>query len=101
MNSKYKNAPIKSYVNNSFGITQKQEAKFQKYAGKNYTEIDLQINPELKPSDYPVKPFTEIGSLKIGNNEMVITKAEAERIIDTLNDALLTVEKKYRLNIFN
>jgi len=80
MNSKYKNAPIKSYVNNSFGITQKQEAK---------------------PSDYPVKPFTEIGSLKIGNNEMVITKAEAERIIDTLNDALLTVEKKYRLNIFN
>jgi hypothetical protein len=48
-----------------------------------------------------VKPFTEIGSLRIGNNEMVITKAEAERIIDTLNDALLTVEKKYRLNIFN
>jgi hypothetical protein len=101
MNSKYKNAPIKSFVNNSFGVTQKQEAKFQKYAGKNFSGIDLQLNPELKPSDYPVKPFTEIGSLKIGNVEMVVTKAEVEKIIETLQDALHTVDKKFRLNIFN
>jgi|694.fasta_scaffold00044_136 hypothetical protein len=101
MSSKYKNAPIKNFVNNSFGVTQKQEAKFQKYAGKNFSGIDLQLNPELKPSDYPVKPFTEIGSLKIGNAEMVVTKAEAEKIIETLQDALHTVDKKFRLNIFN
>lgn len=101
MSSKYKNAPIKNFVNNSFGVTQKQEAKFQKYAGKNFSSIDLQINPELKPSDYPIKPFTEIGSLKIGNNEMVITKLEAEKIIETLQDTLNTVDKKFRLNIFN
>jgi hypothetical protein len=101
MSSKYKNAPIKNFVNNSFGVTQKQEAKFQKYAGKNFSGIDLQLNPELKPSDYPVKPFTEIGSLKIGNAEMVVTKAEVEKIIETLQDALHTVDKKFRLNIFN
>ena len=29
MSSKYKNAPIKNFVINSFGVTQKQEAKFQ------------------------------------------------------------------------
>jgi len=35
-NNKYKNTPIKSFVNNSFATTQKHEAKTQKYNGKNY-----------------------------------------------------------------
>jgi len=100
-NNKYKNTPIKSFVNNSFATTQKHEAKTQKYNGKNYSQIDLQINPELKPTDYPLKPFTEIGNLKIGNAELIVTKSEIERIIETLQEALNTVDKKYRLNIFN
>jgi hypothetical protein len=100
MNNKYKNTVLKSYVNNTFGVTPKNEEKSQKYNGKNYSSIDLQLNPDLKPADYPLKPFTEIGVLKIGNVEATVTKSEIERIIETLQDALLTVDRKNRLNVF-
>jgi|688.fasta_scaffold39906_8 hypothetical protein len=98
---KYNKTNHKSFVNNAFGVASSEEARLEKAFGSKWNTIDFQFNPDLKPEDYPIRNATEIGMLIVGNHEIAITKAEAERIIHTLDDAVTSSQKRFRIGTLN
>ena len=91
------NKSHRGYVNQSFGVTESEVQRQTKAFGKNYVSIDFAFNPDLKPEDFPLRNTTEIGSLMIGNYEVELTKAEAVKIIQTLDTALTSTQLRYRV----
>ena len=87
----------RGYVNQSYGVTDSEVQRQSKAFGKNYTSIDFGFNPDLKREDFPIRNTTEIGSLIIGNHEIELTKAEAIKIMQTLDTALTSTQMRYRL----
>jgi predicted transport protein len=87
----------RGYVNQSYGVTDSEVQRQSKAFGKNYTSIDFGFNPDLKPEDFPIRNTTEIGSLIIGNHEIELTKAEAIKIMQTLDTALTSTQMRYRV----
>jgi len=87
----------RGYVNQSYGVTDSEVQRQSKAFGKSYTSIDFGFNPDLKPEDFPIRNTTEIGSLIIGNHEIELTKAEAIKIIQTLDTALTSTQMRYRV----
>jgi hypothetical protein len=84
-------------VNHSFAVTESEVERQAKAFGKNYTSIDFGFNPDLKPEDFPMKNSMEIGVLMIGNHEIELTKAEAVKIITTLDTAITSTQQRYRV----
>jgi predicted transport protein len=87
----------RGYVNQSYGVTDSEVQRQSKAFGKNYTSIDFGFNPDLKTEDFPIRNTTEIGSLIIGNHEIELTKAEAIKIMQTLDTALTSTQMRYRV----
>ena len=87
----------RGYVNQSYGVTDSEVQRQSKAFGKNYTSIDFGFNPDLKQEDFPIRNTTEIGSLIIGNHEIELTKAEAIKIMQTLDTALTSTQMRYRV----
>lgn len=86
-------------VNHSYAVTDSEVQRQAKAYGKNYTSIDFGFNPDLKPEDFPMKNSMEIGALMIGSHEIELTKAEAVKIIQTLDTALTSTQMRYRVGI--
>jgi len=95
--NKYNKTNRKSFVNNAFGVSESEESRLEKAFGSKWNTIDFQFNPDLKPEDYPLRNASEIGMLIVGNHQIAITKAEAERIIHTLDDAVTSSHKRFRV----
>ena len=93
------NRKHRGYVNHADGIPQSEAEKQAKRYGKNYASIDFAFNPDLSPEDFPMTNSMEIGSLIIGNTEIEVTKAEAQKIAHTLIDGINSTQKRYRLGI--
>jgi 3-dehydroquinate dehydratase len=91
----------RGYVNQSYGVTESEVVRQAKAYGKNYSSIDFAFNPDLTKEDFPVKNRTDIGSLIVGTHEFELTKAEAVKIIQTLDEAITSTQKRYRLGILN
>jgi len=84
-------------VNHSYAVTESEVQRQTKAFGKNYTSIDFGFNPDLKPEDFPMRNSMEIGTLMIGNYEIELTKAEAVKIITTLDTAITSTQQRYRV----
>lgn len=84
-------------VNHSYAVTESEVTRQAKAYGKNYTSIDFGFNPDLKPEDFPIKNSMELGALMVGNHEIELTKAEAVKIIQTLDAAITSTQKRYRV----
>jgi hypothetical protein len=94
----YKNK-MRGYVNMSSATTESEEQKQAKAFGPNYSSIDFGFNPDLTPEDFPIRNSTVLGSLMVGNVEIPLTKAECEKIMYTMHDAMESSKKRYRLGI--
>lgn len=94
----YKNK-MRGYVNMSSAVTESEEQRQSKAFGPNYSSIDFGFNPDLRPEDFPIRNATVLGSLIIGNMEIPLTKAECEKIMYTMHDAMESSKKRYRLGI--
>lgn len=95
------NQQNRGYVNQAFAVTESEVLRQSKSYGKNYASIDFAFNPDLKESDFPMKNSMEIGSIIIGHTEIELTKAEAQKIMQTLETAIQSTAKRYRLGILD
>jgi hypothetical protein len=88
----------KSYVNQSFVISDKDTERFEKL-GKNYNSIEFELSDTLTEHNIGQKT-TPIGKLVIGNYQIELTYSECNKIISTLEDAQLITKQSRRLGIF-
>jgi hypothetical protein len=84
-------------VNHAYATTDSEIVRQAKSFGKNYSSIDFGFNPDLKPEDFPMKNSMEIGVLMVGSHEISMTKAEAVKIISTLDTAITSTQQRYRV----
>jgi hypothetical protein len=84
-------------VNHSYAVTDSEVERQAKAFGKNYSSIDFGFNPDLKPEDFPMRNSMEIGTLMVGTHEITLTKAEAVKIITTLDTAITSTQQRYRV----
>ena len=91
--------PNRGYVNQSYGVTTSEEERQSKVFGPKYTSIDFGFNPDLSVEDFPIRNATVLGSLIIGDYEVELTKAECEKIMYTMHEAMQSSQKRYRLGI--
>jgi predicted transport protein len=94
----YKNK-VRGYVNMSSAVIESEVERQAKAYGPNYSSIDFGFNPDLKEEDFPIRNFTTLGTLMIGNVEITLTKAECEKVMMTMHEAIQSSQKKYRLGI--
>ena len=93
--------PIRGYVNMSSAVTDSEVQRQAKAFGPNYSSIDFGFNPDLRAEDFPIRNATTLGSLMVGNVEIPLTKAECEKIMFTMHDAIQSSQKRYRLGILD
>ena len=93
-----KHSKPKSYVNQSFGISDKDKQRFEKL-GKNYNSIEFELSDSLNEGNITNKT-KPIGKLIVGNQRIELTYSECNKIITTLSDAQLIVKQKQKLGIF-
>jgi hypothetical protein len=96
---KQHNKTHRGYVNNSFGTSDSEVPRLDKAYGTKWTTIDFAFNQDLTPDDYPIKNATSLGTLIIGDTEIDLTKAECDKIMNTLHEAIQSSQKRYRLGI--
>lgn len=94
----YKNK-IRGYVNMSSAVIESEVDRHAKAYGPNYSSIDFGFNPDLREEDFPIRNSTTLGTLMIGNVEVVLTKSECEKVMFTMHEAIQSSQKKYRLGI--
>ena len=94
----YKNK-MRGYVNMSSAVTESEVERQHKAFGPNYSSIDFGFNPDLREEDFPIRNSTPLGSLMVGNVEIPLTKAECEKIMYTMHEAIQSSQKRYRLGI--
>ena len=96
----YKNK-MRGYVNMSDAVTSSERERQVKAFGPNSSSIDFGFNPDLREEDFPIRNATTLGSLIVGNVEIPLTKAECEKIMYTMHDAIQSSQKRYRLGILS
>ena len=89
---------FKGSVNHSHAISHSKRERLNQL-GENYTSIDFEFTDVINEFNYKDKSIA-IGTLKVGNKEVNITKAECKRIISTLEEALSSHQKKIKLGLY-
>jgi hypothetical protein len=84
----------------SINMTYGTEPKFKHNRfGKNYFSIDFFINEGLNENMYEKEGkkriYQPIGEFQIGDNTIPLTYKEIQRIYETMQDTLITCQRKY------
>ena len=79
-----------------FGVDAEEEERMKQRYGRNYMTINFEINESFNRQNRKPQPF---GKLMIANKEIPITISEANKVIETLEDAVLIFRRKQRLGI--
>ena len=89
---------FKGSVNHSHAISHNKRERL-KQLGENYTSIDFEFTDVINEFNYKDKSIP-IGTLKVGSREVEITSAECKRIITTLEEVLISHQKKIKLGLY-
>lgn len=81
-------------VNQRYGINPNKT----EHLGKMFHTIDFECNENYAESEYLEKSKRAIcGSFIIGNSEFKLTYSELKRVMETAENALETLKKKYKM----
>lgn len=88
---------FKGSVNHSHAVSADARKKQNKF-GTNYSNIDFAMSSNINEFNYKDKSLP-IGLLKVGNKEIELTSYECNKIISTLENAILIHDRKIKLGI--
>jgi len=88
---------FKGSVNHIHAVPSDVKKKQNRF-GKNYSSIDFGMSDSINEFNYKDKSLP-IGSLKVGNKEIELTSHECNKIISTLENAVLIHDRRIKLGI--
>ena len=85
-------------INQKYAVDETRVKHLGKYMSSIDFEIDLTINIEKLRENYKGMP---VGTFYIGNQKFPVTLSELNRLAETANDAINSINKAYRLGTIN
>lgn len=85
-------------INQKYAEDETRLKHLGKYMNSIDFAMDFSVNLEKLRENYKGIP---VGTFQIGNNQYPVTISELNRIVETANDAINSINKSYRLGIIN
>ena len=78
------------------GASDKATERLTKKHGKNYMNIDFELNESY---DYKSDSSQPIGQLVVGNKRISLSFGDINKVVETLHDAQVAHKNTYRLGL--